>query len=665
MPLNTDAAYDLLVHQLVQEVLSVIEMENCGVDEALKDSEMWSILRRTPKGERRLVIPSLVKALAEHVSSQEVLMKALEWFVQRSDLSASLRQEIRRLGETVPLRPVLQLAIREHSGDAQAQTDERNDSSSLPTYSGTNPSTRWKSNLLTLRTDSAITAVQSYLGAIKTPKDLHRIQSEPAQLSQLKSALWAIALWQIPNAAREILRLASLTIRLDSSLKSRSIQRTAATALASGVLNRSATECLSLMVPYLAEDVWSAIRAPFDEFLSSNELYLDQLQISALANLDEPAKVLLTNWLDQQLTLGDHLPYSDLLRLIESPVAGPNAQSMIWKIDGKALLLHQGRWLRSDGTEAHPVPEQLGSARCTLWHPIEALPDSVAEWRGTLSSLQIEQAIKQAFRETYSIAESQGELENSTLRFAGMVLNQMQFGVLARRRGWTAELCRWNTPGILRARKAPHAGLSASFEYVEFHARELHNRIGASHYITTGALEFWEGDKIVPIREVAPRILSEIMRDVDFFVAVAGVGNDPEWNADSIQPDLFHQWLHLSLEQFLSSDAERAELLAAALKPLKIANQCKLERHFLVVEGTWNTYRIHFRSGSVFKSPADQYVCTGAWQTPPSLFGEILPFISDYFLMVLLEKAIFFAHDSEISDPAILRQIRPMLGGIG
>jgi hypothetical protein len=33
----------------------------------------------------------------------------------------------------------------------------------------------------------------------------------------------------------------------------------------------------------------------------------------------------------------------------------------------------------------------------------------------------------------------------------------------------------------------------------------------------------------LPLAEMPPLVLSEVLRDVDFFVGVASVGNDPTW----------------------------------------------------------------------------------------------------------------------------------------
>lgn len=42
----------------------------------------------------------------------------------------------------------------------------------------------------------------------------------------------------------------------------------------------------------------------------------------------------------------------------------------------------------------------------------------------------------------------------------------------------------------------------------------------------------------VPLTEIPPLVLSQVLCDVDLFVRVAGVGNDPTWQQVSVVGDM-------------------------------------------------------------------------------------------------------------------------------
>ena len=49
-------------------------------------------------------------------------------------------------------------------------------------------------------------------------------------------------------------------------------------------------------------------------------------------------------------------------------------------------------------------------------------------------------------------------------------------------------------------------------------------------------------DAPLPLEEVPPLALSEVMRDVDLFVGVASIGNDPGWSDGGADAEHPSQW---------------------------------------------------------------------------------------------------------------------------
>jgi len=88
------------------------------------------------------------------------------------------------------------------------------------------------------------------------------------------------------------------------------------------------------------------------------------------------------------------------------------------------------------------------------------------------------------------------------------------------------------------------------------------------------------------------------MRDVDLFVSVASIGNDPEWGTRPNAPFLDY-WNNISLGELSSSGQQRRQILEGRLPKLAIRDRCRLEDGHLWVRRDRATYKIHLGSGSV------------------------------------------------------------------
>jgi hypothetical protein len=164
----------------------------------------------------------------------------------------------------------------------------------------------------------------------------------------------------------------------------------------------------------------------------------------------------------------------------------------------------------------------------------------------------------------------------------------------------------------------------------------------------------------ITLEQVPPLIFSEIMRDVDLFVGVASVSNDPTW-ADG-GPDGRHRdyWNNYSWGNLGETAKTRRDVLERLLPRLKIASRCEIKDRFLVVRGDLRTYKIHLGSGNILMEPNDQYLCIvpGRGAASDGTGGKVfLPFEGDQMLSIILSKALLLSNDTAISDPTITRQI--------
>jgi hypothetical protein len=173
----------------------------------------------------------------------------------------------------------------------------------------------------------------------------------------------------------------------------------------------------------------------------------------------------------------------------------------------------------------------------------------------------------------------------------------------------------------------------------------------------------WNGmgtAEALPLEDIPALVFSEIMRDVDMFVGVASVGNDPTWMDGGGEARYQDYWHHYSFGELTESSKTRKQVLEALVPRLKIADRCTLTEKFLVVSGDIRTYKIHLGSGNILMEPNDQYLCI----VPSRKSGEtgkdklFIPFEGDQTLAIILSKAFLLADDRQITDPTITRQLK-------
>jgi hypothetical protein len=164
------------------------------------------------------------------------------------------------------------------------------------------------------------------------------------------------------------------------------------------------------------------------------------------------------------------------------------------------------------------------------------------------------------------------------------------------------------------------------------------------------------------LEAIPPLVFSEIMRDVDLFVGVASVGNDPNWSDGGPGHRYRDYWQDYAFGELSATAQTRRSLLERLAPKLKIADRCTFSDKFLVVRGDLRSYKIHLGSGNILMTPNDQYLCIVPKQTVAAGERVFLPFEGDTGLSVILSKAFLLAADTEIADPTIVSQIKQSRG---
>jgi hypothetical protein len=346
-------------------------------------------------------------------------------------------------------------------------------------------------------------------------------------------------------------------------------------------------------------------------------------------------------------------------RYLDHPLLAALARRLIWhfKLGDKSAL---GIWFNGKIVDVNSerlewlAPE----TRVRLWHPLGFAVETVAAWRRWLENNQLCQPFKQAHREIYVLTDAELQTETYSNRFAAHIIRQHQFAALAKQRGWKYELMggfdRQSTPTLALCDQ----NMLAEFWVMQTEEQNLSDS-GISLYLSTDQVRFVRDTNGLPLNEVPALTFSEVMRDVDLFIGVCSVGNDPTWRDSGEAAGQGAQYWHeYSFGDLSESAKTRREVLQRLIPKLKIANQCSLADKFLVVKGSVRTYKIHLGSGNILMEPNGQYLCIvpdGELLNSEKVF---LPFEGDRTISIILSKAFLLAEDAKIKDTTIIHQIR-------
>ncbi|MFT8804843.1 MAG: DUF4132 domain-containing protein [Acetobacter aceti] len=378
-------------------------------------------------------------------------------------------------------------------------------------------------------------------------------------------------------------------------------------------------------------------------------------------------------------------------RWLLHPVLGWLARRQIWLVamPGKPL---QTCMIRQDGTlfgpDGNTMPPLSPDALLSLWHPLHAVEsETAAQWRTTLAHLQISQPIRQAWRETYTITQSEQETSPASYRYARRILNQAQVIQIGRQRGWRIRTLTGHMPS---SESAPWTfQVPAHGVYVEFRTGGVGDSknsdwSGVFTHIMTDRIRFcilkdegdwsYDGGKKLhetgtPVRlgDIDRIVFSEVMRDVDLMVSAAAsnITFDPE-TLFSI-PDLA-LWrrqggledIALPREPHFGSIAQgRRQLLETLLPELDTGDAVTLEKHHVLINGKRCRYRIHLGSGDIMVLPQQRQLVVEDRKIASLRKGlpSYRPLHDDAQMDSILQKIIMLIRDDRIRDQSILDQL--------
>ncbi len=347
-------------------------------------------------------------------------------------------------------------------------------------------------------------------------------------------------------------------------------------------------------------------------------------------------------------------------------LVSPIASKLIWTFEndkGKKsdVILIDEEWQDSEGNSVEWIDDKCS---IKLWHPVFASEQEIVDWRDRMLDLELKQPIKQAFRELYILTDAEINTRSYSNRMAAHILKQHQFNALAGLRGWKYSLMGAYDDGRDSEtcnKYLPEYKITAEYWIDELNDHDAFNDAGIWLYMATDQVKFKnEDNELMDLVDVPKIVFSEVMRDVDLFVGVCSVGNDPEWRDNGGERQTHRDyWTSYSFGDLTEIAKTRKTILERLLPRLsKLKGKATIDGKFLIVEGSLRTYKIHIGSGNILMEPNDQYLCIiPSRSTNKATDRLFIPFEGDKGLSIVLSKAFLLAEDTKIEDTTITSQI--------
>lgn len=356
---------------------------------------------------------------------------------------------------------------------------------------------------------------------------------------------------------------------------------------------------------------------------------------------------------------------------VEHPLLGFLGRRLIWVFRNDRGD-QSGIWAGEGVTDSFGKQVDLSAARTVrLWHPLASDSAEVQRWRERIFKEKIQQPFRQAFREFYELTDDERQTKGYSNRFAKILMRQHQFASLCRARGWEYRLMSaFFDGGNVPTRKLDAWNMRAEFSVdipSDRDASLLESALGEQSgaginlFVGSDQVRFYRDSRQVAIDQVPAVVYSEVMRDVDLFTAVAGIGGDPTWSDQGDRGiGIFSD--DFNAQALLGIVGLRRETLALVLPQTSIYNRCTVHQTALKVQGQLGTYRIEFAWGSaalVAETGLRQLRIPRRVLDAVSLEYSAISVELDYRTEMILREAYVLADDWKIDSPELIQQLMP------
>lgn len=331
--------------------------------------------------------------------------------------------------------------------------------------------------------------------------------------------------------------------------------------------------------------------------------------------------------LEQMMCRGSTLTGGELVDLSGHAIIGPMLSRLVLVGGGNlGYAVKGGKALENCDGEVTTVKK---TDKLRIAHPMDLYETGRwHDWQTDCFARERVQPFKQVFRELYPVTNAELKDKLVSRRYAGHQVNPRQALARLGSRDWV------NVPEEGVRRTFHEEGLSAWLGFLE-------------GFLTPAEVEGLTLDEVrftkrrepkpLALKDVPPRLFSEVMRDLDLVVSVAHRGGvDPEASASTIEL--------------------RTDLMRETLAVLSIEN-IEFKKDHAIIRGELGRYSVHLGSGVVHKMPGGAMLIVSIHSQHR---GRVfLPFADDDPKTAeVLSKTLLLARDGEIQDPNILEQIQ-------
>jgi hypothetical protein len=293
--------------------------------------------------------------------------------------------------------------------------------------------------------------------------------------------------------------------------------------------------------------------------------------------------------------------------------------------------LKDKKLIRADGSSLDALPS---NTMVSLWHPLHSDSSDCEAWRNYIWTNSIKQPFRQAFREVYLECQT----NNNPLNVDGLFVRQHQFRALLLSKGW-----RYRLRGNFECDSSPELKLKRGISCEICIAGEstTTSNAGISLAVELAEIRFSREGKILSTSELRPIEYSEVMRDIDLFTSISGLGYQEDWaQIEEILSDdlkeklaqingqisilcngliLDNDPLKENIVEYLCAMSmsvdklpipetvkTRAILLGFLLQKSKIADKVYIDGRYVHVDTTDGGYKINLATGLVFSAKDNQ-----------------------------------------------------------
>lgn len=328
--------------------------------------------------------------------------------------------------------------------------------------------------------------------------------------------------------------------------------------------------------------------------------------------------------LEEAMVRGDGFEVPELTTLFTHPVIAKHLEKLVFVSSKGHGFWKNGELVDAKGKVSKiPAGDTVRLAHCTDLYA----SGSWGDYQHYCFAQQLAQPFRQVFRELYTPLKEELDEKSVSRRYAGHQIQPAKTVALLKTRGWKVD----HEEGLQKVFHKEGFVVKMYAQANWFSPADVESPV-----LEEVIFHDLKTYKNVAFKDIAPRIFSEVMRDIDLVVSVAHVGG--------VDPEASHSTIEM-----------RTVLLQETARLFKLDNVSVVGNHAKIV-GKYGEYSVHLGSAVVHMMPGRYLsILPVHSQQRGRLF---LPFADDDPKSAeVMSKVLLLARDKDIQDPTIIQQL--------